>query len=155
MTKEALELALEALEKLWNIIDDIDTYGDMAKADEKLYRALVERRQRTRFEETGISTDGYELNGGAITAIKKALSESEQEPVAGEWIVLSESVGKLKELGWNDDAIHKANTPQRKPLTENEIKNLWYDACQTNLELTSQLIVHLARNIEAAHGIKE
>ena len=31
MTKEALELALEALEKLWNIIDDIDTYGDMAK----------------------------------------------------------------------------------------------------------------------------
>ena len=83
MTKEALELALEALEKLWNIIDDIDTYGDMAKADEKLYRALVERRQRTRFEETGISTDGYELNGGAITAIKKALSESEQEPVAG------------------------------------------------------------------------
>ena len=44
--------------------------------------------------------------------------------------------------------------PQRKPLTENEIKHLWYEACQTNLELTSQLIVHLARNIEAAHGIK-
>ena len=73
MTKEALELALEALEKLWNIIDDIDTYGDMAKADEKLYRALVERRQRTRFEETGISTDGYELNGGVINAIKEVL----------------------------------------------------------------------------------
>ena len=44
---------------------------------------------------------------------------------------------------------------KRKPLTENEIKHLWYEACQTNLELTSQLIVHLARNIEAAHGIKE
>jgi len=79
MSKEALsvedtlKLALEALEKLWNIIDDIDTYGDMAKGDEKLYRALVERRQRTRFEETGISTDGYELTGGAITAIKEAL----------------------------------------------------------------------------------
>ena len=74
MTKDnALKLALEALEKLWNIIDDIDTYGDMAKGDEKLYRALVERRQRTRFEETGISTDGYELTGGVITVIKKAL----------------------------------------------------------------------------------
>jgi hypothetical protein len=74
MTKdEALRLALEALEKLWNIIDDIDTYSDMAKADEKLYRLLVERRQRQRFEETGISTDGYELHGGAITAIKAAL----------------------------------------------------------------------------------
>ena len=74
MTKdEALRLALEALEKLWNIIDDIDTYSDMAKADEKLYRSLVERRQRQRFEETGISTDGYELHGGVITAIKAAL----------------------------------------------------------------------------------
>jgi bacterioferritin-associated ferredoxin len=51
-----------------------------------------------------------------------------------------------------DQTSHDA---QRKPLTENEIKTLWYDACQTNLELTSQLIVHLARNIEAAHGIKE
>ena len=81
MTKdEALKLALEALEKLWNIIDDIDTYGDMAKADEKLYRSLVERRQRTRFEETGITTDGYELSGGAITAIKEALAQPEQKP---------------------------------------------------------------------------
>jgi hypothetical protein len=70
MTKdEALRLALEALEKLWNIIDDIDTYSDMAKADEK----------RQRFEETGISTDGYELHGGAITAIKAAL-EAKDEP---------------------------------------------------------------------------
>ena len=42
-----------------------------------------------------------------------SMTQPEQEPVAGEWIVLSESVGKLKELGWNDDAIHKANTPQR------------------------------------------
>jgi len=41
--------------------------------------------------------------------------------------------------------------PQREwqELTEEEIKHLWYEACQTNLELTSQLIVHLARNIEA------
>jgi len=80
MTKdEALRLALEALEKLWGSIDDIDTYGDMAKADEKLYRKLVERRQRQRFEETGISTDGYELHGGAITAIKAALANEALE----------------------------------------------------------------------------
>ena len=78
MTQEALKLALEALEKLWSIIDDIDTYSDMAKADEKLYRSLVERRQRKRFEETGITTDGYELSGGAITAIKEALAQTER-----------------------------------------------------------------------------
>jgi hypothetical protein len=70
---------LEALEKLWDIIDDIDTYGDMAKSDDKLYRSLVERRQRQRFEQTGISTDGYELNGGAITALRQAIAEAEKQ----------------------------------------------------------------------------
>ena len=61
----------------------------------------------------------------ALAAIKKALAQT-QEPVAGEWIVLSESVGKLKELGWNDNAIHKANTPQRTwlGLTDAEIKDI-------------------------------
>jgi hypothetical protein len=39
---------------------------------------LVERRQRQRFEETGISTDGYELHGGAITAIKAALEAKDE-----------------------------------------------------------------------------
>ena len=41
MSIEAMKQALEALEKLWDIIDDIDTYGDMAKSDDKLYRSLV------------------------------------------------------------------------------------------------------------------
>ena len=44
MSISAMKQALEALEKLWDIIDDIDTYGDMAKSDDKLYRSLVERR---------------------------------------------------------------------------------------------------------------
>jgi hypothetical protein len=77
MSISAMKQALEALEKLWDIIDDIDTYGDMAKSDDKLYRSLVERRQRQRFEQTGISTDGYELNGGAITALRQAIAEAE------------------------------------------------------------------------------
>ncbi len=38
MSISAMKQALEALEKLWDIIDDIDTYGDMAKSDDKLYR---------------------------------------------------------------------------------------------------------------------
>jgi len=78
MSISAMKQALEALEKLWDIIDDIDTYGDMAKSDDKLYRSLVERRQRQRFEQTGISTDGYELNGGAITALRQAIAEAEK-----------------------------------------------------------------------------
>ncbi len=79
MSITVMKQALEALEKLWDIIDDIDTYGDMAKSDDKLYRSLVERRQRQRFEQTGISTDGYELNGGAITSLRQAIAEAEKQ----------------------------------------------------------------------------
>lgn len=50
----------ETIEKLWVVIDDIDTYSDMAKADDKLYRSLVERRQKDRWG-TGINCDGYKL----------------------------------------------------------------------------------------------
>lgn len=32
---------------------------------------------------------------------------------------------------------------------ETEIKHCWYEACQTDLELTSQLVVYFARAIEA------
>lgn len=38
----------EAIKKLWRIIDDIDdidSYGDMAKDNDKLFRNLVERKQ--------------------------------------------------------------------------------------------------------------
>ena len=57
--------------------------------------------------------------------------------------------------GWDDaykmgmEAGKELAQREWQTLTENEIKHLWYEACQTNLELTSQLIVHLARNIEA------
>jgi hypothetical protein len=57
-----VELQQKQVEALWSIIDDIDTYSDMAKADDKLYRSLVERRQKDRYNDTGISTDGYTLN---------------------------------------------------------------------------------------------
>jgi len=78
---------------------------------------------------------------------------SPQEPVA--WFcelpdnkISIKIVGKPTEGNWKP--LYTA-PPQREwqGLTENEIKHLWYEACQTNLELTSQLIVHLARNIEA------
>lgn len=51
----------DAVEKLWDIIDDIDTYSDMAKSDDKFYRNRVERRQKDRWKETSITSDGYEL----------------------------------------------------------------------------------------------
>jgi hypothetical protein len=121
---EAMKLALEALEKLWNIIDDIDTYGDMAKADEKLYRSLVERRQRTRFEETGISTDGYTLNGGAITVLRQAIEQAQkQEPVARvDWWPSAESDRYIANMvAWEqlpEGTLLYTSPPQRQPLTD-------------------------------------
>lgn len=42
---------------LWSLLDDIDTASDIAKADDKAYRTMVERIQRRRFD-VG-TTDGY------------------------------------------------------------------------------------------------
>ena len=100
MTKdEAMKLALRSIREL--VLDNSD--------DAPALQGVRMRKQK------------------AEKALREALAQPEQEPVAGEWIVLSESVGKLKELGWNDDAIHKANTPQRTwiGLTKTQVKLLW------------------------------
>jgi hypothetical protein len=81
---ETINLALEALEELWGIVDDIDTASDMAKANDAWYRQRVEFLQKKRWE-LGITTDGYRLEGGAITALRRALEQQPAgEPVA--WI---------------------------------------------------------------------
>jgi len=54
MTKDEIIIAL------WDIIDDIDTYSDIAKSDDVLYRSLVERRQKERFK-LPMHTDGFNL----------------------------------------------------------------------------------------------
>ncbi len=55
------------IEELWGIIDDIDTFSDMAKGNDAVFRELVERRQKHRWD-TGIVTDGYTLNIDAAMA---------------------------------------------------------------------------------------
>ena len=70
----------------------------------------------------------------AITALEEALAQPEQEPV------IDKSAAKriATALGW---------TPQRKPLTDEEI---------SEIAINNPPMVHeFARAIEAAHGIKE
>lgn len=53
---------------LFALLDDIDTAGDIAKADDKLYRSIVEKTHRRRFEVA--STDGYSVTfSGSTPAI--------------------------------------------------------------------------------------
>jgi hypothetical protein len=59
-TQDKTKTHLSIIEQLWSIIDDIDTYSDMVKQDDKAFRHMVEQRQKDRWN-TGITTDGYTL----------------------------------------------------------------------------------------------
>ena len=94
----------------------------------------------------------------AITAIREALAQPEQEPVA--WITKN---GK----GWlrwhrpednekNKDSIPLYTTPpHRKPLTDDEIDKLPWEPHEGNPMTFAEGLRYFARAIEAAHGIKE
>ena len=80
--RKAAEMALEALETLWDILDDIDTASDMAKENDAWYRKRVEALQKKRWDTT-ITTDGYKLKGGPVEALRQALAQPEEEFVDG------------------------------------------------------------------------
>lgn len=40
----------ELIFQLWKIIDNIDTFGDMAKSNDKAFRSLTEKEQRKRWD---------------------------------------------------------------------------------------------------------
>ena len=114
--REALELALEAINSLWNIIDDIDTASDIAKFDDRLYRNQVESLQARRWR-LDISTDGQLLIGKVINKIREALAE-QPEPKPVVWIR-----HENKWVGLAPKEHLPIETPRpdaRKPLTDEQ-----------------------------------
>ena len=93
----------------------------------------------------------------AITAIKKALAQPEQEPVA--WMSehrfdelrkgFTVMTTLTKQRVFEDDVAIYTTPPQRKPLTDEEIEDLYFD------KFSMSELKAFARAIEAAHGIKE
>jgi len=81
------------IESLWAIIDDIDTYGDIAKSDDKLFRAMVERRQKDRWK-TGITTDGYTLSIPTDTTALEAIVVKAGEVMRGNVICVLGPTGR-------------------------------------------------------------
>ena len=82
--RKAAEMALESLETLWDILDDIDTASDIAKKNDSWYRKRVESLQKKRWD-IGITTDGYKLKGGPIKALRQALAQPKCE-----WVGLTD-----------------------------------------------------------------
>jgi hypothetical protein len=88
----------------------------------------------------------------AITAIKEALAQPEQEPVA--YQDTAEKC-RLETVPANGTLFH-TTPPQRKPLTHEEIRDaLEAEFLGSDEKRSLQDDLRVARAIEAAHGIKE
>ena len=101
-----------------------------------------------------------------------ALAQPQQEPleywnaVEG-WVKIDEvrqhfdsvGCGTIYKTSGEDRVPIYTTPPQRKPLTDEEIEAIWRQAITQdngrNAHLSNQPFVHIARAIEAAHGIKE
>ena len=142
---EVLKLALEALETYHGYMEPLLTvFGGPRVPAEKSTTYKVEK---------------------AITAIKEALAQPEQELIA--WpCVIAEADFSLNTVTLTMQCTdykvsagkHWLSTtpPQRKPLEEYEIEQCVNEAdfAQDHIQST-RWVVDFARAIEAAHGIKE
>lgn len=113
-------------------------------------------------------TDGlkrYELKelDDTITAIRAALAQPEQEPVAWHMsgrgkcnrVMIGEPSDQHREMFTHIQALYTV-PPQRKPLSDERVENLMPTPCLSshNVERWSRMDLHrFARAIETAHGI--
>ena len=158
MSKEAMKLALEALETYYGYMEPLLTvFGGPRVPAEQSTTWKVEQ---------------------AITSLREALAEqpAQQEPAAwierwygsrperGWWIVCGrDHIAHLGPSEFAEEAASKIvtahnTTPpaQRKPLTNGEIYTAYITATNQTLRAQDErLAFAFARAIEAAHGIKE
>ena len=146
--RTAAQQALEALELGY----------DSAKAEADQYHAAMAGYRPQRHAQ--MDADVQQI-ASAITALRAALAEPVQEPVAivgrkgygGQWAPPGppiKTVHMLRELP--EGMLLYTAPPQRKPLTENEIKKLLIESAGMTIQF-SDVDLRLARAIERAHGI--
>ena len=157
---EALKLALEALESSRIFVtsrekikhpEGTDWYDERISAIKEALseQAVVEHDLAAayRTELDKLSQRNYELRM-ENAQLKAQPKEPEQEPVA--WM---NDMGTHIDLNVSGRGMPLYTTPpQRKPLTDDEMKKIWY-AMQNIMGWYS--FEEVARAIEAAHGIKE
>jgi hypothetical protein len=94
----------------------------------------------------------FEHLGETIAALKAALEQTVQEPVA--WCDIEEdgTIHGLRywsEPGRREHALY-THPPRREPLSDEELDRLWREPMSADWEHREY-----ARAVEAAHGIKE
>ena len=119
---------------------------------------------------TGFNMERDKQFFAAITAIREALAQPEQEPVAWSYwqSCLNDDgtqtapwVHRLSKFKPSESIINKdivplyTTPPQRKPLTDEEIDKLPWEPHEGNPMTFAEGLRYFARAIEAAHGIKE
>lgn len=129
----------------------------MSKKDETLKLALEALKYPLNQSHENFNVDMAELLAHrAITAIKEALAQPEQEPVAilhrypskcRMTVEYTDEITEVREGSW---PLY-TTPPQSKPLTDEEII-LIVAECAASHQHTD---IHFARAIERAHGIKE
>jgi len=130
--RQALELALEALQFALHIGFPESSESQIKKGEK-----------------------AYQQHRAAITAIKEALAQPEQEPVATLDDLEQEIYENTRQFVSRDVMEwmlkrYYTNPPQRKPLTDEEI-----GAILEGVNAYGTRLYTFARAIEAAHGIKE
>jgi hypothetical protein len=159
MTKEALKLALEALRRSRKSVSgDLDLAGcAYGSNDPDGHRYDDAKKALTTLDK-------------AITAIKEALAQPEQEPVQTipSFTQLQQIIKNLEHClsrdskqeflrvwirDWTEHKLSQNTTPpQRKPLTDEEIMNIAKVSC---IGISPQEdTLNFAKVIEAVHGIK-
>jgi hypothetical protein len=103
-----------------------------------------------------------DANHEAITAIREALAQPEQEPVAWMWLLdgevwdLCSTKDRFTPMREGHVQVPLYTTPpHRKPLTDEEIDKLPWEPHEGNPMTFAEGLRYFARAIEAAHGIKE
>lgn len=99
----------------------------------------------------------------AITALREALAQPQQEPVATVVEHLGFVDGIIRFYGTENmeqlpvgTMLYTSPPAQRKPLTDEEIESMWIGSVGfLNPMLNQHTRLAFARAIEAAHGIKE
>ena len=145
---EALKLALEALEFV-NQTGDTQTF-DMCYAD-KAITAIKEALAQPDATMQSLK----DLKRSVCDEVGKAtLVQQEQEPVGQ---LLEDAFGRGQVMWFNkpkDESMLYTTPPQRKPLSDEQKKNIFLKFYGKHWAYTNQ-IKHVMEAVEAAHGIKE